>query len=182
MRYLCEEERKAVLELARQAVLEAVCHTHLLQPIPKEGVFARRCGVFVTLHLQGRLRGCIGVIEAREPLGESLVRCAVGAALEDPRFSPMRPEEANDVEIEVSLLSELRTIKPEEIEIGKHGLVVERGSRRGLLLPQVATEHGLDAGKFLQETCVKAGLPRDAWEDPATKVWGFTCEIVPQGK
>lgn len=180
MQCLCDEERKAIVELARQAVVEAVCHARLVHLIPKEGVFARRCGVFVTLHLRGRLRGCIGVIEAREPLGESLVRCAVGAALEDPRFPPVRPEEALEVMIEVSLLSGLQPIKLEEIEIGKHGLLLERGSRRGLLLPQVATEHGLGREEFLQETCVKAGLPRDAWEDPATTVSGFTCEIVTQ--
>jgi len=182
MQSLSDAERKAIVELARQGVVEAVCHARLVHPIPKQGVFARRCGVFVTLHLQGRLRGCIGVIEAREPLGESLVRCAAGAALEDPRFPPMRPEEVNEVEIEVSLLSELQRIKPEEIEIGKHGLVVERGSRRGLLLPQVATEHQLGREEFLQEACVKAGLARDAWEDPGTMVSGFTCEIVAQDK
>ena len=110
MQSLCDEERKAILELARQGVVEAVCHARPVHPIPHEGIFARRCGVFVTLHVRGRLRGCIGVIEAREPLGESLVRCAGSAALEDPRFPPMRPEESSEVQIEVSLLSELQRI------------------------------------------------------------------------
>lgn len=180
MQSLSDDERKAILELARQGVVEAACHARPVHPIPHEGVFARRCGVFVTLHVRGRLRGCIGVIEAREPLGESLVRCAGGAAVEDPRFPSMRPDEASEVQIEVSLLSELRRIKPEEIEIGKHGLVVERGARRGLLLPQVAVEHHLGREEFLRETCLKAGLPADAWSDPATNVLGFTCEIVGQ--
>jgi AmmeMemoRadiSam system protein A len=178
---LSEADRKAILELARQAVVEAVCRGRLLKEIPKSGVFEQNCGVFVTLHVAQRLRGCIGVIEAREPLGDSIVQCAASAALEDPRFSATRPEEIKELEIEVSLLSPLQRIRLEEIEIGKHGLLVEQGSRRGLLLPQVATEYQLDREQFLQETCNKAGLPGDAWESPETRIFGFTCEIASEG-
>lgn len=178
MQCLSEADRKAILELARQAVVEAVCHNRAIQEIPKTGVFERRCGVFVTLHVAKRLRGCIGVIEGREHLGESIARCAASAALEDPRFARMRPEEIRGLEIEVSLLSPLERIEPEQIEIGKHGLLVEQSFQRGLLLPQVAVEHHLDRERFLAETCHKAGLRGEAWKDPATRIYGFTCEIV----
>lgn len=159
-----------------------MCRRRALEDIPKTGVFEERRGVFVTLHLGGRLRGCIGVVEAREPLGESIGRCAASAALEDPRFSAMQPEEVPAVEIEVSLLSPLQRIQPEEIEIGRHGLLVEQGVRRGLLLPQVAVEHHLEKEQFLKETCYKAGLSGDAWEAPDARIYGFTCEIVADGK
>jgi AmmeMemoRadiSam system protein A len=175
---LSEAERKAILELARQAVEEAVCRDRLIPEIPTSGVFERRCGVFVTLQVNKRLHGCIGVIDAKEPLGLSIVRCATGAALEDPRFPKMRPEELSALDVEVSLLSPLERIQPEEIEIGRHGLLVEQDFRRGLLLPQVATEHQLDRKRFLQETCRKAGLRADAWKSPGTNIYGFTCEIV----
>jgi uncharacterized protein len=180
MHCLSESDRKSLLELARRAVVEAVSQGCLLQEIPKEEIFELRCGVFVTLHVHGRLRGCIGVIQAKERLGESIVRCASEAALDDPRFSPMEPEELPGLEIEISLLSPLEQIQPDAIEIGRHGLLVEQGIRRGLLLPQVAVEHHLDREQFLKETCRKAGLPWDAWKAADTHIYAFVCEIVEQ--
>lgn len=182
MQSLSETDRKSILELARQAVVEAVLRRKLLEEIPKTPVFEPRCGVFVTLHVGGNLRGCIGVIEAKERLGESIVRCAAGAALEDPRFQPMQPQELPGMEIEVSLLSPLQRIRPEDVEIGKHGLLVEEGIRRGLLLPQVAVEHHLGKEQFLRETCHKAGLSLDAWKEADTRIYGFTCEILQEKK
>jgi AmmeMemoRadiSam system protein A len=175
---LSEAERKTILELARRAVTESVCRGGTLPEIPKGGVFDERCGVFVTLHAAKRLRGCIGVIESKETLGEGIVRCARSAALEDPRFSPMKPEELADLEIEVSLLSPLQPIRPDEIVIGKHGLLIELGFRRGLLLPQVAVEQRLSREQFLGEICHKAGLEGDAWMSPEARLYGFACEIV----
>jgi AmmeMemoRadiSam system protein A len=175
---LSEEDRKAILELARQGVLHAVCHERPLSSFPTTGIFAERRGLFVTLHAAGKLRGCIGMIEAHAALGETLARCASDAALHDPRFSRIRAEEMATLEIEVSLLSPLRPIRPEEVEIGNHGLLVEQGPRRGLLLPQVAVEHRLGKEQFLGETCAKAGLPREAWKDADTKLYGFQCEII----
>lgn len=175
---LSEEERNEILELARQSVREAVTRQRLFAPIPNNGIFGLPCGVFVSLHVRRKLRGCIGVIEAADPLGRSIAQCAATAALNDPRFAPMREEELEDAEIEVSVLSPLQKITEEEIEIGKHGLLIEQGMRRGVLLPQVATEHALDRRRFLEETCHKAGLPRDAWKNEATSISGFTCEIV----
>jgi len=134
-------------------------------------------GVFVTLHVAKRLRGCIGVIEAKEPMGEAVAHCAQSAALEDPRFSRMQPADLPALKIEVSLLSPLEPIRPEDVEIGRHGLLIEQGLHRGLLLPQVAVEHKLDRECFLRETCHKAGLPPDAWRAHDARLFAFTCEV-----
>lgn len=174
---LSDADRRAALQLARTAVVEAVSHRQLPEVFPREGVFAERRGVFVTLHVGKRLQGCIGVIEANEPLGEAIVRCAASAALEDPRFAPMKPERLADLSIEVSLLSQLEAISPESIEIGRHGLLVQLHAQRGLLLPQVAIEHHLTREQFLEETCRKAGLGREAWRDPEARLFAFTCEV-----
>jgi AmmeMemoRadiSam system protein A len=182
MHSLSDNDRKNILDLARQAVVEAVSRQRLLEEIPQIELFQQKCGVFVTLHVHGKLRGCIGVIESKEPLGQEIVRCAASAALDDPRFHPMEPDELPALDIEVSLLSPLRRIRPEQIEIGRHGLLVQQGVRRGLLLPQVAVEHKLSSEDFLMETCHKAGLQMNAWKAPDTIIYGFTCEIVEQKK
>jgi AmmeMemoRadiSam system protein A len=174
---LSEADRRALLCLARQAVVEAVCRESLPEHIPSNGIFNRRCGAFVTLHVQRHLRGCIGVIEAGEPLAHIIVRCAASAALQDPRFPPVRAEDLASLQIEISLLSPLVPIRLEEVEIGLHGLVVSNGSQRGLLLPQVAVEHRLTAEQFAQETCRKAQLPPDGWRQPGMQMLGFTCEV-----
>lgn len=178
MHCLSESDRKNILELARQAVVEAVSARRLLPEIPNQGLFEQSCGVFVTLHVNGKLRGCIGVIEPKEKLGVSIVRCAASAALEDPRFSPMQPDELPRLQVEISLLSPLQPIQPERIEIGKHGLLIEQGFHRGLLLPQVAVEHRLGREQFLKETCHKAGLSSEAWKAPNTRIYAFSCQIV----
>jgi len=172
-----EADERALLDLARKAIREAVLHRKLPDAIPSGGVFSERCGIFVTLHVQGRLQGCIGVTEPNETLGEAVVRCAVSAALEDPRFAPMKEPQLQDMGIEISLLSPLVPILPEAIEIGRHGLLVVNHAQRGLLLPKVATEHGLTREQFLEETCGKAGLPREAWKSAETRIFGFTCEV-----
>jgi AmmeMemoRadiSam system protein A len=177
MPFLSEADRRSALQLARTAVMEAVCHRKLPDHIPKDGVFADRRGVFVTLHVGGRLQGCIGVVEAHEPLGEAIVRCAASAALEDPRFAPMRTEQLDSLSIEISLLSSPAPIAPEAIEIGRHGLLIALHAQRGLLLPQVAVEHQLTREQFLEETCRKAGLRGQAWRDPEARLSGFTCEV-----
>jgi AmmeMemoRadiSam system protein A len=178
---LSEADRRSLLELARRAIAEAVSLQKPAGNIPRSGVFAEKRGVFVTLHQRGRLRGCIGVFEAFEPLGESIARCAVSAAQHDPRFSPVRVEELRELQIELSLLSPPEPILPENIEIGTHGLLVSQGSKRGLLLPQVALEHRLGREQFLEETCRKAGLAPQAWQEPETQILGFTCEIFSEG-
>jgi AmmeMemoRadiSam system protein A len=177
-----EAERHGLLQLARHAIVEAVSRGELPENIPRDGIFVERRGVFVTVHVRGELRGCIGVVEGNEPLGEAIVRCAASAARNDTRFAPVRVEELGDLEIEISLLSTLTPITVEEIELGRHGLVVSQGERRGLLLPQVAPEHGFTKEQFLDETCRKAGLPRGAWQSPATSIFGFICDVFSDGK
>jgi AmmeMemoRadiSam system protein A len=177
MPFLSEVDRPQLLRLARQAVLESVTRDKLPDQIPRDVVFAQRCGVFVTLRSEGRLRGCIGVVDVDEPLGESIVRCAASAALQDPRFASLRPDDLAGLQIEISLLSPPARMDPAEIEIGRHGLLVSQGTHRGLLLPQVAVEHGLTREQFLEEACRKALLPRGAWRESETQVLGFTCDV-----
>jgi AmmeMemoRadiSam system protein A len=174
---LSEADRKSLLQLARRAIAQATTLKKPVEDIPREGVFAEKRGVFVTLHARGRLRGCIGVVEAYEPLGEAIARCATGAALHDPRFSPVRAEELAQLQIEISLLSPPEPILPQHVEIGKHGLLISQGAKRGLLLPQVAIEHKLGREQFLEETCRKAGLTTNAWRESDTQIFGFTCEV-----
>ena len=179
---LSEADRQSLLALARRAIVEAVSFQKSFGDTPRIGASAEMRGVFVTLHARGRLRGCIGVVEAFEPLGESIPRCAANAALRDPRFLPVRVDELPELEIELSLLSPFEPIPSENIEIGKHGLLISQGSKRGLLLPQVAVEHKFSRDQFLQETCRKAGLSANAWQEPDTKILGFTCEVFSEAK
>jgi AmmeMemoRadiSam system protein A len=174
---LSEPDRRRLLLLARQAISEAITRKKLPAVISHDGVFAEHRGVFVTVHVRGELRGCIGTTEAGEPLADAVVRCGASAALQDPRFAPIRAEELPAMQIEISVLSPLANLRPDEIEIGRHGLVISDEAHRGLLLPQVAVEHNLTREGFLGETCRKARLPRDAWRLPSTRLQGFTCEI-----
>jgi AmmeMemoRadiSam system protein A len=145
-----------------------------LEPLIPEDV---RAGVFVTLRINGSLRGCIGYPEAQLPLIDLVERCAVSAAISDPRFLPVTIAEWKEIDLEISVLGPMEVVGHiSEIEVGRHGLVVEFGRRRGLLLPQVATEWQWDAREFASQTCVKAGLPRDAWEKGAT-VYRFEAEV-----
>ena len=177
-----EADRRLLLRLARDTI---AAHVGPLLPqsatrdpqSAMAGVLAQPGGAFVTLHKHGDLRGCIGHIEPTEPLGTVVPRCAVAACSSDPRFLPIAPAELEEIDIEISLLGPLEPIAgPQDIAIGRHGLVVERGWQRGLLLPQVATEWKWDAGAFLAHTCQKAGLPRDAWRH-GVSIWRFEAEV-----
>lgn len=174
---LSEADRRAALRLAREAVAEAVSHRRLPDVIPRQEFFTEHRGVFVTLHVRQHLQGCIGVVEAKEPLGQAIIHCAASAATEDPRFAPMKPDQLGELCIEISLLSPMEPIGPGSIEIGRHGLLVLLRAHRGVLLPQVAIDHRLTCPQFLEETCRKAGLPREAWRDPEARIFGFTCEV-----
>ena len=171
------EEQRTLLALARRAIVEAVMHGRVLEEELPGGVLARRSGAFVTLRHLGSLRGCIGRVEAEESLADTVVRCAISAALQDPRFAPVRHDELDGLEIEISILTPPVAILPSEIEVGRHGLIVSRGAFRGLLLPQVAVEHGLTPERFLEEACRKAGLLSGAWRDAETEICAFTCEV-----
>ena len=171
-----EEDRRRLLQLARDAI---AAHIRGSRPPAVEHmeIFARPGGAFVTIHNHGELRGCIGHIAADEPLGVVVPRCAVAACSTDPRFPAVSAAELGDIDLELSLLGALEPITgPGNVDIGRHGLVVELGWHRGLLLPQVATEWGWDSATFLSHTCRKAGLPPDAWREGA-QLWRFDAEV-----
>jgi len=175
---LTDADKNLLLKQAR-ASIEAHLSNASVPPVPEASpVLGQRRGAFVTLHRQGRLRGCIGYLEAVKPLLQTVQEMAAAAAFHDPRFKSLKKEELADLEIEISVLSPMQLISStDEIEVGKHGLYVVQGFCRGLLLPQVATEYKWDRLAFLQQTCLKAGLPPDAWKDPATKIYTFSAEI-----
>jgi AmmeMemoRadiSam system protein A len=170
-------EKKLLLEVARRAMSAAVEGRELAGQLPEFSNPRDLGGAFVTLHRRGRLRGCVGHVASNESLIETVVHCAKAAALEDPRFDRVRPDELSEIEIELSILSGLETIAPEQIQAGKHGLLVSLGRQRGVLLPQVATQFRWNGRRLLEETCVKAGLERDAWKNAEVRVQAFTATI-----
>ncbi|HKS94525.1 MAG TPA: AmmeMemoRadiSam system protein A [Terriglobia bacterium] len=174
---LSDSDLHALLHLARQSLEECV-RRHRLPEIesPPEALQERR-GAFVTLRKVQRLRGCIGMVEACQPLYQTVVECAASAALHDPRFEPVAPQELSDLHIEISVLSALVDISPDQVEVGRHGLLVSQGSMRGVLLPQVPLEWDWDREQFLEETCQKAGLPKNAWRYGA-RMQAFTVQLV----
>ena len=136
-----------------------------------------RAGAFVTLRIDGHLRGCVGYPDASLPLVETIERCAVSAAIADPRFDALTPSEWDHVDLEISVLGSIEPVRDiSDVKIGRDGLIVEFGGRRGLLLPQVATEWNWDATEFASQTCSKAGLPKDAWQTGAT-LFKFEAEV-----
>jgi AmmeMemoRadiSam system protein A len=182
MSSLGNREKKFLLEIARQALCLAAERRKSLENIAPDPAFGESTGAFVTLRKRGRLRGCMGQIGSGRPLAQVVAHSAKSAALEDPRFDPVRLNEVGEIEIEISVLSALAEISAEQIEAGKHGLLVSRGLQRGLLLPQVATECRWTARRFLEETCIKAGLGREAWREPETRIQGFTAEVFSESE
>jgi AmmeMemoRadiSam system protein A len=177
-------ERKRLLRVARSAVCEYVMHQRL--PEAAAGTAQPRRGAFATLRIARRLRGCMGRPESGEPLETLVAVCAVLAASRDPRFPPVRAEEIAALEIELSILSSPQRVEAaaaiEGIVPGVHGLTVSLRGARGLLLPQVATEQGWGAERFLQETCRKAGLPGNAWRDPEVSIEMFSAEFFSESE
>jgi AmmeMemoRadiSam system protein A len=174
---LADREKKLLIEVARRALVAAVEFGKVLDGLPSEANLMEPGGAFVSLHRRARLRGCVGQMHSDQPLVQVVCYCARAAALEDPRFDRVRPDELAEIEIELSILSRLEEIAPERIEAGRHGLMVSRGGQRGVLLPQVATQFRWPAARFLEETCVKAGFEPDAWKDPGTRIEAFTAEV-----
>jgi AmmeMemoRadiSam system protein A len=180
-RRIDEDAARELLALARHVVERAAAgraeDPERVSRAPQEPVF----GTFVTLRDGRQLRGCIGVVDEPGPAAELVARSARSSALHDPRFAAVEPHEVPRLAVEVSLLSPLEPLPrqelPEGIQVGRDGLVVESGPRRGLLLPQVATELDWSAQTFLEETCRKAALPRDAWRRDAA-VYRFAAMII----
>ena len=166
---LTEFDQRFLLRIARKSVEAYLAGCKPAHPEPVPEALKETRGVFVSLHQQGQLRGCIGNVHPVSPLYRSAAECAIAAAVGDPRFMPLMAAELESVVFEISVLSPLhRVMDIAEVEIGKHGLLVGKGTRQGLLLPQVATSHGWDRERFLRETCKKAGLSDDAWQDGAS--------------
>jgi AmmeMemoRadiSam system protein A len=174
------EEREILLRLAHRAI-DSSFDGSKLDLHPPTPHLAEMRGAFTTLHLHGKLRGCIGYVIPTHSLYRTVAETAQAAAFEDPRFRPVTAEEAPELKLEISVLSPLQPIRPEDVQVGVHGLVVSHGGRRGLLLPQVPVEWGWDRETFLAQTCLKAGLPPDAWLQGA-ELQAFTAEVFSEAE
>jgi AmmeMemoRadiSam system protein A len=175
---LTAEEKSFLLSMARRVIEDRAYGR-----TPDSGDYfsealTQKVGVFVTIYKDSDLRGCIGYVEGIHPLQRAVSEMASAAAFEDPRFPSITPDELTHIQIEISVLSPIIAVKSiEEIKIGKHGLIVEKGLHKGVLLPQVAIENNWDRQKFLEFTCVKAGLSADEWQKKDTKLERFSAEI-----
>jgi len=180
---------ETLVRLARSSVEYFYREWRLMEP-PRSlpSILMRPGAAFVTIEEYvedgaNRLRGCIGVVRPVEPLARTVIRVAVEAATNDPRFPPLKPRELDNVVFEVSVLSDLEelpadpSMRAREVVVGRDGLVVEKGAFRGLLLPQVAVDMGWDEKRFLSETCLKAGLNPDCWFDPSVRVYRYRAAI-----
>jgi AmmeMemoRadiSam system protein A len=174
---LSEEERNLLLWLARETIRSAVqgYAPPVLEEVPP--LLAQPGAAFVTLYLDQELRGCVGTIEARQPLYRAVMQAARAAALEDVRFTPVRPEEVDRLAIEISRLSPLRPARPEEILPGIHGVCLEVGNARAVFLPKVALEQGWSREELLDHLARKARLPPQAWRDEEARLFVFTAEV-----
>ena len=169
------DERTLLLRVAHESIISALegRETSLDSPTPH---LAELRGAFTSLYLHGELRGCVGYVLPVSSVYRAVIDTARAAAFEDTRFYPVTLEEARQLEIELSILSPPRPIAPEEVEVGRHGLLISMAGNRGLLLPQVPTERDWDRVMFLEQTCRKAGLPADAWRRGAV-IEAFTAEV-----
>jgi len=170
-----QDERVLLLRLAHDSILSALEDREIALDPPTSHLAEPR-GVFTSLYLKGALRGCVGYVLPVGSVYRAVAETARAAAFEDTRFPPVKIEEAHHLEMELSILSVPQPITPESIDIGRHGLLIGMGGRRGLLLPQVPIENRWDRETFLSQTCRKAGLPLDAWQKGAT-IEAFTAEI-----
>jgi uncharacterized protein len=174
---LTTEDQKFLLELAREAITETVRTGKLpVREVTREQLLGAQ-GCFVTIKHKGALRGCIGNFNSDRPLYQLVQEMAVSAATRDPRFYPMKEHDLIGFDLEISVLSPLAKVtSPEEVEVGIHGLYLEKNFSRGVLLPQVAVEHGWDTETFLNQTALKAGLKRDDWKEGAD-IYVFTAQV-----
>lgn len=182
---LKKEERKQLLELCRKAIKSRLERKPIEVSQELKARFSEKKGVFVSLHTNGALRGCIGFVEPIYPLWEAVSRAAIHAAFDDARFPPLSIHELDKIKIEISILSKPELIKakspeeiPKQIKIGKHGLIIQKGPYTGLLLPQVFTEWQVDEKGALEMLCEKAGLPAGSWQEPDANTYFFEAEII----
>jgi AmmeMemoRadiSam system protein A len=176
---LNNKSRDYLLSLARESIRSKLAGLPYPQNPPEDPGLNTESGAFVTLKKDGLLRGCIGRMESDRPLWETVALMARAAAFEDPRFPPVGDEELPGLSLEISVLTPFEPLEdPSLLEVGRHGLLIEKGFSRGVLLPQVAVDHGWEAEEFLANVCLKASLPTDAWKDPDTKLFVFSAVII----
>ena len=179
---LSDADKEELLKIARTTIECRVKGQKAPEFEIRSSTLMEKRGAFVTINKRGALRGCIGCIEALKPLWQTVREMAEAAALRDPRFPPVQESELEDINIEISVLTPLKKVKDaDEIKVGRDGIVIRKGYNQGLLLPQVATEYGWDRTTFLQHTCIKAGLPRDAWKEEDTEIWAFSADVFGEG-
>lgn len=170
-----QEERAELIRLAHESILAALENRKI--PLdPPTAHLAEPRGAFTSLYLHGELRGCVGYVLPVSSVYRAVAETARAAAFDDTRFDPVTIEESPDLHVELSILSPPQAISPDAVEVGRHGLLISMHGFRGLLLPQVPIEHHWDRVMFLEQTCRKAGLPKDAWQKGAT-VEAFVAEV-----
>lgn len=184
---LNKTEKNYLLSLARSSIEHYLIKRNILKVEISELTelkklnpsYFEKMGCFVTLKtLEGELRGCIGLIESDRALIDNVIEYAVVASQEDPRFPPVEKKELSELTLEISVMGKVeKVLELESIVVGKHGLIMKQGRRKGLLLPQVSVEWGWNLTQFLEHTCMKAGLPREAYKDPSTEIFYFTAEV-----
>jgi len=176
---LNKAEQKRLLEIAKQAVETYIKEGKIIEIKEDNPMLNRPLGAFVTLEENGELRGCIGSFEPVIPLYQVVIEMGISAAVNDPRFVPVSKSELDKLEYEISVLSPLKKVNSwQDIEIGKHGVEIRKGSRNGVFLPQVATENSWDLDTFMSTLCTqKAGLSADCWKDPETEIYVFTAQV-----
>ena len=179
MTELNREQQVKLLRLARLTIADSLgIDSGIAEPVFNEPVFSEKRGAFVTLHIKGNLRGCIGYIEGVRNIPDTIREMALSSAFKDPRFSPLSKKEYGHIDIEISVLSPIEKVSDvNEIKVGRDGLIMTRGYNRGLLLPQVPVEQGWDRDTFLTHTCYKAGLPGDAWRKGGVTMEKFSAQV-----
>jgi len=175
---ISKKQKDILLNIARRTIENLSEGKDLPDFDIKDNVLKEKCGAFVTIHKKGNLRGCIGNIIGEQPLWETVRKMAVEAASNDPRFPPLTSGEVKDIDIEISVISPFKKIDDvENIQVGKHGIFIRRGYYQGLLLPQVATEYGWDRKKFIEHTCLKAGLDKNCYKDKNCEIFVFSADV-----
>ncbi|MBN2157823.1 MAG: AmmeMemoRadiSam system protein A [Spirochaetes bacterium] len=175
---LNKDQQLRLLKLARNTIADSLGIAYAGGTEFQEPIFEEKCGAFVTLHMRGMLRGCIGYIQGVKSIPETIIDMAKASAFKDPRFPPLRKEEYQNIDIEISVLSPIEPVQNvSDIKVGRDGLIISRGFNSGLLLPQVPVEQGWDLETFLGNTCYKAGLPGIAWQQKGTKIEKFSAQV-----
>jgi AmmeMemoRadiSam system protein A len=178
------DERRFAIDLAKQSLKNflfeqntSITAEDIKKKFGPDSALLAHLGCFVTLKRDHQLRGCIGTIISDDPLYENIMQNAISSGIKDPRFDPVEMSEWEELEFEISVMGALTPIHPEAVVVGTHGLIMKNGHHQGLLLPQVPLEWNWDRKEFLEQTCIKAGLARNAYQDPDTEIYSFTAEV-----